>query len=681
MLIAFSAFLLALIARIIQINVSNGKKYEQRVLNQKNYDSLVVPFKRGDILDTNGTVLASSNKVYNLVIEPKNIIKDEENEQATVKALNDYFGITAEEMSEYLQDKNSLYKVVRKKLTYEEVKAFTDFQNTKEGKNVVGVWFEEGYERVYPNGELACHLLGFVVSGNEGIGGVEGSYNEYLNGENGRTYTYLNDDYNLLKTTEPARNGDTLITTIDAKVQDIVQENAEEYMNEIGAKNISVLVMDPKTCEILALYNAHQYDPNDAYSLDAIRYQFPELSDEQFEAKKQELLLDENSEEKIDALNEVWRNFIISDTFEPGSTYKTFTIAGAIEDGILNGSETFYCDGHQQVADYLINCHKREGHGEVTLSQALEKSCNDALMQIAAREGPVVFDKYQSLFGFGQRTNIDIAGEQSEAALASLIYHANTLHPVELATSSFGQGVTVTMMQLGTAFCSVINGGYYYEPHVVKQIVDENGNVIKNYDKILVRRTVSEQTSATMRDILFKVVDEGTGKKAGVEGYSIGGKTGTAEKLPRGNKKYILSFIGFAPAEDPQIMVYCIVDEPNVDDQSTSGAGSVLFKMIAEDLFPYLNIYKTNDNYDIQASDADDETPTPIYEGDIPANDVAGGGQATDSDAADDADTTQSDGADTTPSDDAQGDADTGQTGDPPEGDGQSSSDEAPAPE
>lgn len=623
-LCAFSAFFLILVVRIIQINASNGKKYEQRVLSQKNYDSLIVPFKRGEILDANGTVLASSNKVYNLVIEPKNIIKDDKKKQATVNALNKYFGISPEEMTEYLKEEKSLYKVVKKKLSYEEVKAFTDFQESDAGKDVVGVWFEEGYERVYPNNELACHLLGFVVSGNEGIGGIEGSYNEYLNGQDGRTYTYLTDDYNLQRTTEPAENGDTLITTIDLKVQDIVQENAEEYMNEIGAKNISVLVMNPQNCEILALYNAHQFDPNNAYSLDAVRYQFPELSDDQFAAKKEELLKDENSEEKLDALNEVWRNFIISDNFEPGSTYKIFTIAGAIEDGILDGTETFYCDGHQQVADWLINCHKRSGHGEVTLSQALEKSCNDALMQIAAKEGPVIFDKYQSLFGFGQRTNIDLAGEESESALASLIYHADTLNPVELATSSFGQGVTVTMMQLGTAFCSVINGGYYYEPHVVKQIIDENGNVIKNYDKILVRRTVSEQTSATMRDILFKVVDEGTGKKAGVEGYMIGGKTGTAEKWPRDKNKYILSFIGFAPVESPQVVIYCIVDEPNTEDPATSGAGSVLFKMIAEDLFPYLNIYKTNDNYDIQTSNEDDETPTPIYEGGAPENDIAG---------------------------------------------------------
>ena len=278
---------------------------------------------------------------------------------------------------------------------------------------------------------------------------------------------------------------------------------------------------------------------------------------------------------------------------------------------------------------------RREGHGELTVAQALEKSCNDVLMQIAAKEGAAIFDKYQVLFGFGQRTNIDISGEESESALASLVYHEDTLNPVELATSSFGQGVTVTMIQLGTAFCSVINGGYYYEPHVVSQIVDEDGNVIKNYDKILVRRTISEETSETMKQILFQVVEEGTGKKAGVEGYTIGGKTGTAEKWPRNQGNYILSFIGFAPVENPQVVIYCIVDEPNVEDQSTSGAGSILFNMIAEDLLPYMNIYKTNDNYGLDTSDAETETPTPIYDGNTPENDVAGQTEGSTQDATD----------------------------------------------
>ncbi len=626
-----SVALIGLIVRIIFINKNDGSEYEQVILSQKNYDSLVVPFKRGDILDRNGTVLATSNKVYNLVIEPKNILKDEEKKDATINAITSYFDITAEELAPYLEDSNSLYKVVLRRISYDEVQAFNEFCETDEGKDVVGVWFEDNYIRVYPNGELACHLLGYTVSGDEGLGGIEGSYNSYLNGENGRIYTYLTDDYNFQKTVEPATNGYNLITTIDTEVQSIVQQNAEEYMETTGAKNISVLVMDPQNCEILAMYNANQYDPNNAYSLDSTRYQFENLTDEQFEEMTENM----TDDERLEALNKVWRNFVVSDSFEPGSTYKVFTIAGAIEEGVITGDEVFNCDGYQQVADYKINCVRREGHGELTVAQALEKSCNDVLMQIAAKEGAAIFDKYQVLFGFGQRTNIDISGEESESALASLVYHEDTLNPVELATSSFGQGVTVTMIQLGTAFCSVVNGGYYYEPHVVSQIVDEDGNVIKNYDKILVRRTISEETSETMKQILFQVVEEGTGKKAGVEGYTIGGKTGTAEKWPRNQGNYILSFIGFAPVENPQVVIYCIVDEPNVEDQSTSGAGSILFNMIAEDLLPYMNIYKTNDNYGLDTSDAETETPTPIYDGNTPENDVAGQTEESTQDATD----------------------------------------------
>jgi stage V sporulation protein D (sporulation-specific penicillin-binding protein) len=261
---------------------------------------------------------------------------------------------------------------------------------------------------------------------------------------------------------------------------------------------------------------------------------------------------------------------------------------------------------------------------------ALANSCNDALMQIAVLEGSDDFDKYQQLFGFGQKTNIDIPGEPTNAALSTSIYHADTLNVTELATSSFGQGVNVSMIELATAFCSVINGGYYYEPSVVQRIEDENGNVIQTRQSVLVRRTISEDVSEFMKQALFGVVDSGTGKKASVEGYSIGGKTGTAEKLPRNSGKYIISFIGFAPVDDPQVVVYVLVNEPNVEDQSSSAASSYIFADIAEELFPYLNIYKDNDNYDLDLSDAEDELTGSIYEGETPENDVAGDGSISD---------------------------------------------------
>ena len=622
LLLVLSSVFLVVLGKIIYLNVVEGERYSQRVLSQNNYISITVPYRRGDIYDRNGSILATSNKVYNLVIEPKNILDNEKRKEATCKALNKYFGVTSEEMASYLEDSESLYTVIRKKLTYNEVKDFQKYVKTPEGSMVTGVFMEDGYERDYPNNEVACHLLGFVVSGNEGIGGIEGSYNSYLNGQNGRTYAFLGQDNNLQKKLEPARDGDSLVTTIDTETQRIVQKKCDEFMKEMGAKNISVLVMDPKDCDILALYNSHQYDPNDAYSMLSTKYQFEEaegMSDEQFKNMAKGL----TDDEKLTALNEVWRNFVVSDSFEPGSTFKPFTISGALEDGIITGDEEFFCDGFQHIADYDICCHNIYGHGMLTVPEALEYSCNDCLMQIAQLEGSSVFDKYQVLFGFGQSTNIDISGEASDEDLYTMVYHEDTLNPVELATSSFGQGVTVTMMQLGTAFCSVINGGYYYQPHVVKQILDSDGNLIENYDRILVRRTISEETSDKMKKILQAVVEEGTGQKALVEGYEIGGKTGTAEKLPRGNGKYILSFIGFAPVEDPQVMIYCVVDEPGVENQSGSGAGTLLFNKIAEELLPYMNVYKTGGDVNVIPGGAE-EVATPVFDGDAPDISVAG---------------------------------------------------------
>ena len=320
----------------------------------------------------------------------------------------------------------------------------------------------------------------------------------------------------------------------------------------------------------------------------------------------------------MEHLNQAWRNFIISDGFEPGSTYKTFTIAGALEDGVLKGDESFFCGGQLQVADWPIHCHNHQGHGQVSVEQSLMQSCNVALMQIAQAEGRKTFSKYQDEFGFGQTTNVDLAGEAS-----GLVYSEDKLNPVELATSSFGQGLTVTMMQIGTAFCSVINGGNYYEPHLVKQIVDENGGVINNIEPTILRKTISSETSAFMRHALEEVVSNGTARKAQVEGYTIGGKTGTAEKLPRGNGKYLLSFIGFAPVENPQVVVYVTVDEPHVEDQASSGLGTIIAQSIFEELLPYMNIYQTDEENVSVGEDIGDEVASPVFDGEAPAEQLS----------------------------------------------------------
>ena len=621
-MVAFLAVFAVLIFNLINITVSKGAKYEQNVLAQQGYSSTVIPYRRGDIIDANGTVLASTKKVYNLILEPKNILNpiNKDATDVTKNAIKQYFGFTDAELNKLLSNENSYYEIAKKKLEYEEVKPFQDYCKSDEGKLVTGVYLEEEYVRVYPNKELACHLLGFTVSGNVGLYGIEQNYNSYLNGYNGRQYSYLNEDYSMTQTVEPAVNGYNLVTSIDAKLQSIVQEKVDEFMNgEESARNVSVLVMDPKTCNILALYNSHTFDPNDAYDTDATRYQFPDMTDEEFK----EYMKNATDDERIGALNKLWRNFAISDVYEPGSTYKAFTVAGALEENVIDKNDMFLCDGGEQKDIYYIKCWYHAGHGEQTIAQSLENSCNDALMQIAAKEGSARFDKYQVRFGFGQMTNVDIPGEPDQDSFSLVVYHKDTLNEVELATSSFGQGVCVSMVQLGAAFCSLINGGYYYEPSVVQRIEDENGNIIDSKKNVLVRRTISEETSATMRDILFRVIEEGTGELAGVEGYEVGGKSGTAEKLPRGNGKYILSFIGFAPVDDPKVMIYVVVDEPG--KQSYSLAAKNLFREISKEVFPYMNIYKTNDNYDIDYENATNEVVDGIYGDVIPEDDIAGG--------------------------------------------------------
>ena len=655
-MIFITAFFLFLIGKVYWINKESGNKYEKIVLAQQSYDSIEIPYRRGDILDRNGTQLATSEKVYNLIMEPKNVLQNDTVKAATVSALTQFFSLTEEEINKALKNETSLYKKMLKKLTYDEIAPFKEFVASEDGKDVKGVWFENEYKRYYPHGNLACQAIGFVVGGNVGQGGIEGYYNTELNGVNGREYGYLTEDMTLERTTKAPINGYNVISTIDANAQNIVEKQINKFMKETGARNVSALVMDPNSGEVLAMANSNRFDLNEPYEDSTIRYLLEDenidylLNDQEvinyFEVKNGETLPEEKSslkavlengnvsvDEKLNSLpedfrliclNKAWRNFIISDGFEPGSTYKTFTIAGALEDGALLGDETFYCGGNYEVEDRVINCHNHAGHGMVTISESLMYSCNVALMQIALKEGRSTFAKYQDTFGFGKRTNVDLAGEAS-----GIIYESDRLNPVELATSSFGQGLTVTMMQIGTAFCSAINGGNYYEPHMVKQITDENGGIINNIEPTILRKTISSETSSALREALFEVVDAGTAQKAKVEGYTIGGKTGTAEKLPRGNGKYLLSFIGFAPAENPQVVVYVTVDEPWVEDQASSGLGTIIAHNIFEELLPYMNIYQTETEESKGDPDVGDQEATPIYEGEVPDDELAGEEDAT----------------------------------------------------
>lgn len=644
-------FFVVLIGRVIYISLAKGQEYQEEVLDQKTYDSLDIPFERGDIVDRNGNILATSEKVYNLILEPKNILRTDKGKEATKAALIKYFGMEDAKFDECMQNTDSFYKVAMKGLEYADVKAFQEYCDTRDGADVVGVRFEEEYKRKYPNGSLACHLLGYTVSGNVGQGGIEGYYNSYLNGVNGKTYGYLTNDNTVESVTVPAQNGYTVVSTIDLNIQKIIEDNIKEYMQTTGAKKIGVIAMDPDTAEILGMSTSYGYDPNEPMNTDALRnmevtvtesteepsteedsseegssedtieatteeqkdpekikYDFSSMTDDEFQKAIDGL----TSDQTYEALDAVWRNYCISDILEPGSTFKPFTIAGALEDGVVKDGDTFFCKGYEIVAEGTspIYCHNRSGDGTITLKQALEQSCNVALMQIAKSEGRETFSKYQDIFNFGNQTGIDLSGEGS-----GLVYDEEGLNPVELATSSFGQGINVTMIQMAAAFCSLINGGNYYTPHTVRQILDENGSIIENNEPELVRKTISKTTSDLMKQYMAGVVTEGTGSRAAVDGYTIGGKTGTAEKIPRNQGNYVLSFIGFSPVENPQIMLYVAVDEPNVESQSTSGAGALLFHAIMEDLLPYMNVYQSSDE-DVTYNGKDEPISSP-FEGNV----------------------------------------------------------------
>lgn len=599
--------LIVLIVRLFYIRYTKGEEYEKRVLNQQGYESQTIPYQRGDILDSQGTILATSVDVYNVILDCKLINEDEEYIEPTVKALVQCFpDVTEEEVKAALTEKaDSRYFVLRKKLPYEEIQQFEQLQNEvyTEGKqkgdkvnpNVQGVWFEKEYVREYPYNALACKVLGFTTSGNVGIGGLEDYYNDTLNGINGRQYGYLNVDNNVEKTIKDAVNGQSLVTTIDINIQTIVEQKIaafnEAHANEAaegpGSQNTAVIVMNPQNGEVLAMADSSGYDLNNPWDLSAYYTQ------EEIDA------MDEQT--TLDTLNGIWQNFCTTYTYEPGSTAKPFTVAAGLETGKLSENDPpYFCDGYQEVGGHTIKCvaYSHGGHGAETIEQAIMNSCNDALMQMADKIGKEDFSKYQKIFNFGLKTNIDLPGE---ARTETLVKGVEEMGSADLATYSFGQNFNVTMIQLASAFSSIINGGEYYQPHLVKKIVDDNGNTVQNVEPVLLKQTISKQTSDTIKGYLYNTVTSGTAKSAKVEGYSMGGKTGTAEKYPRGNGKYLVSFIGFAPVENPEVLVYVVINEPNVENQAQSSLATNLAKDIFTELFPYMNIYK--DEEDPQAAE------------------------------------------------------------------------------
>ena len=628
--------LCGLAGRLLYIQYTSGEKYEKMVLSLQSYDSSTIPYQRGDIVDSTGTVLATSVAVYNVILDCSVMTSDEDYIAPTITALVECFpDLDSNTLYSYATDRaDSQYIVLEKKLPYSEIQAFVDLQDAvdedgdKVNPNIKGVWFELEYERSYPYSTLACSTIGFTSSGNVGTTGLEKYYDDILNGVNGRQYGYLNSDNLFEKTVIEATDGDNIVLSLDANIQMIIEQKLDEFYEAYtdnsteggGFSNAAVILMNPNTGEILGMADYPSFDLNNPRDLTAY------FTDEEIEAME--------DTDISDFLNELWQNYCVTGTYEPGSVQKPFTVAAGLETGLLDTSMTFICDGYEEINGVKVKCSNNSGHGEETLRTALMDSCNDALMQMVNLIGASNFVEYQSIFNFGLKTGIDLPGE---ANTSTLVYNVNNITAIDLATNSFGQNYNCTMIQMISAFSSLINGGYYYQPHLVTKITDADGNTVSTIEPTLVKQTVSNSTSDLIKEYLYDTVSTGTATMAKVDGYSMGGKTGTAQKLPRGNGQYLVSFIGFAPYENPEVAIYVIVDEPNADNQAHSVFAQSIAREILEEVLPYLNIYPDeeetgrNAGYDITSngymlnnytSETSSETSSDTTATDIPSEET-----------------------------------------------------------
>ena len=617
--------ILVLVGRLIHITSTSEAKYKKQVLSQQKYDSATLPYKRGDILDRNGSTLAYSEKVYNVILDTKVMMDDEANYAPTLKALDSCFKVDIDKIKAYVSENPSsqYYKVI-KQITYQEKTAYEAYVEQQEelakaeaeakdvkntGAHIKGIWFEEEYIRKYPYSTLASDVLGFTGKDNVGQFGLEEYYNDVLNGTTGREYGYLNDDSELQRTIKPADNGHTIVSTMDLNIQRIVETVIDNYNEELrdnfravdGAENMAVIVMDVNNGSVLAMATNKGFDCSNPYDLSGF------YSEEEVKVMQERQVDSDTGKEPTEetrntiseysyVLNQRWRNFCLSDTYEPGSVAKPFTVAMCLEEGVVHEGDTWLCEGTLYRGGWPITCHEKSGHGIVGLSYSIQESCNVAMMYMSEKLGAEKFAQYQNAFGFGLKSNIDLTGE---ARTASLIHTIDTMGVSELATSSFGQGFQVSMIQMAASFSSLVNGGYLYQPQMVRQILDENGNVVKNIEPLLIKQTVSASTSEKIVQYCNATVVDGTGEKAKPAGYAVGGKTGTSETLENGvrsEKNYVVSFCGYAPADDPQVLVYVVIDRPNVEVQSLSTKYACwMARDIFADMLPYMNIFMTEE--------------------------------------------------------------------------------------
>ena len=607
----FGCSLLALVGLLVGItwiNAKSGNKYTQQVLtqSQQQYTDTRVPFRRGSITDRNGTMLANSVKVYNLILDCVEINNNEKYKDPTKVALEEYFDIEQDVVDGLLtneETKGSRYQILKKEVTMDERRAFEESLEVPESKEeretlgeeeitrrqrVKGIYFEDTYKRIYPMGSLACDVIGFTDVGDTATWGLEGYYNSTLNGTNGRTFGYLSDDSSLEQNIIDPVNGKNLTTTLDATIQEIVEKyisafdralsagpNNKKNAKKRGAENIAVIIQNPNNGEILAMASSGTYDLNNPRDLSGsyTEYEIENMDDE----------------ETKEALFDMWKNYCVSQNFEPGSTFKPVVVASALESGAITEENRFICDGGEEVGvDYVRCAVYPDSHGSQSLGEVIQNSCNDGMMAIGRKMGTNLFLEYQRKFNFGTRTGIDLPSEET-----GLLFSEDNMYEMELSTSAFGQGFNCTMIQEISAISAAINGGTYYQPHLVKEITDEDGKTVKNVNPNVLKQPISEEVSAKIREYMGLSVTNGTSRSAKVQGYSMGGKTGTAEKLNEKEKgNYLVSFIGFAPLDKPEMVIYTVVDTPNVEKQASSSYAQYLAQAIMSEVLPYMNIYQ-----------------------------------------------------------------------------------------
>ncbi|MCM1326026.1 MAG: penicillin-binding transpeptidase domain-containing protein [Lachnoclostridium sp.] len=559
--LACTAALVFLIGRLVYLMIWRADHYAE-LADRLHERERSIKAARGRILDRNGTVLADNKTVCTISVIHSQIEEPEEIIRILCEELElseDYVRKRVEKYSSMERIKSNVEKTVGDRIREYDL---------------AGVKVDEDYKRYYPYGNLGSKVLGFTGADNQGIIGLEVIYEDYLQGEPGTILTMtdakgIEIDAAGERRIEPVAGNDLCIS-MDRNIQTYATQLATQVMAAKEADSVSIIVMNPKNGEILAMVNVPEFDLNNPYEL-------PEGTAEGI-----------SGEEKQNILNGIWRNGCINDTYEPGSTFKIITAAAGLEEGVVTPESTFSCPGFIIVDDRKIRCHKVAGHGGQTFVQATMNSCNPVFITVGLRLGVENYYKYFEQFGLKQKTGIDLPGEAG-----TIMHKQENMGNVELATVAFGQSFQITPVQLLTTASSIINGGNRITPHFGVKALDENGNVVETFEYPVREGIVSEETSAIMREILEKVVSEGSGKNGKVEGFRVGGKTATSQTLPRGSGRYISSFIGFAPADDPQVIAIAIVNNPKGIYYGGQVAAPII-RQLYENILPYLGIMSYN---------------------------------------------------------------------------------------